>query len=192
MFFGFLGLAALLVMWFLLQSLRSTKPLVYQGRPIEYWFARLPVTPVPPPGVVLGNVRGFIKSTGQYYGSTNLFEDTSLNAMAAFGTNALPFLLARLQGLDSVLEQQVTKAATNAGVAYLPFRRAELERLQAVTALIHAETLTEDARQRIVALCTNSHPDIAAAAAYILNRRKALIATASAPRPQSAEPNGAP
>jgi predicted neuraminidase len=95
-------------------------------------------------------------------------------------------LLARLQGADSIVEKQITAVATNAGAAYLPFRKAELERLQAVTGLIHA-TLTPEARQLIMALRTNSNPDIAAAAAYVLKRRAALGDSASANTTQSAE-----
>ncbi len=123
---------------------------------------------------------------GQQYGGTNLTDRGSIDAIEAFGTNALPYLLARLQGLDSVVEKKITAAATNAGVAYLPFRKAEVERLQAVTGLIHA-TLTPEARQLIMALRTNSNPDIAAAAAYVLKRRAALGDSASANTTQSAE-----
>jgi len=90
------------------------------------------------------------------------------------GTNAQPFLLATLQGFDSVIEKTVTRAATNTGVSYVPFRNADLERLQAVTGLIHVKTLTPEARQVITSLRTNPSPDIASAAAYVLTRRAPL------------------
>jgi hypothetical protein len=150
---------------------QSTKMLSYHGKSIDYWFAQLPVTPVPPPGIDLGNIRGFIKSTGQQYGSTNLADGGAIEAFDTFGTNALPFLLARLRELDSKAEQNLTQAATNAGLNYTPFRNADVERLQAVTALIRAKTLTPEATQTIAALRTNANADVASAARYILDKR---------------------
>jgi hypothetical protein len=188
------GILGALIFFF---TRHAAKPLTYRGRSIEYWFAQLPVTPIPPPGVDLGNVRvhqmnvrGFIKSTGQQYGSTNLLDDAAIDAIAAFGTNAVPFLMARLQGLDSAAEKEITKAATNTGVGYLPFRNADLERLQAVTGLIHVKMMTPEASQSIMSLRTNSNPGIASAAAYVLKRRAALDDSSSADSARSAEPGG--
>jgi len=187
------GILGALIFFF---SRHAAKPLTYRGRSIQYWFAQLPVTPIPPPGVDLGNVRGFmnvrgfIKSTGQQYGSTNLFDDAAIDAIAAFGTNAVPFLMARLQGLDSAAEKEITKAATNTGVGYLPFRNADFERLQAVTGLIHVKMMTPEASQLIMSLRTNSNPGIASAAAYILKRRAALDDSSSADSARNAEPGG--
>jgi hypothetical protein len=65
MLLGIVALAAILTALFFVLTHHTSKPLTYQGKPIEYWFAQLPVTPVPPPGVDFGNVRVFIKSTGQ-------------------------------------------------------------------------------------------------------------------------------
>ena len=42
------------------------------------------------------------------------------------GANALPFLLAKLEGWDSAGERVVTKAAQGTGVRELPFRNADL------------------------------------------------------------------
>ena len=175
---GLVAFAGILGVLLFVLSRQTAKPLTYRDKSIEYWLVQLPVTPVPPPGVDLGNLRGFIKATGQQYGSTNLFDDVALDAMIAFGTNALPFLLMRLQGVDSSMEREVTTMATNAGVGYLPFRNADLERLQAVTGLIHLRTLTPEARQLIASLRTNTNPDIASAADYVLRRRAALDTSA--------------
>jgi hypothetical protein len=187
---GIVALAVILTALFFVLTRHTPKPLTYQGKPIEYWFARLPVTPVPPPGVDLGNVRGFIESMGQRYGSTNLVDAAGLDAITEFGTNALPLLLARLQGADSVIEKAVTRAATNTGVGYLPFRNADLERLQAVTGLIHVKTLTPQARELITSLRTNPNRDIASAAAYILTRRAALGEPLALILERKAEPAG--
>ncbi len=171
---GIVALCGILGILLFVITRRASEPLMYRGKPIEFWVAQLPVTPVPPPGVDLGNVRGFVKAMGQQYGSTNLSDDGSLDAIAAFGTNALPFLLAKLQGLDSVVKTEITKAATKAGVGYLPFRSADLGRLQAVTGLIHLKTLTPETGRTLAALRTNSNPSVASAAAYVLTRRAVL------------------
>ncbi|MHB8519971.1 MAG: hypothetical protein ACYDH9_04365 [Limisphaerales bacterium] len=170
-------LAAILGALILVLTRQTAKSLIYQGKSIEYWFEQLPVTPILPSGVAPAvyqvNVRGFIKSTGQQYGSTNL-SDEAIDVIAALGTNALPFLLAKLQGSDSVVKREVTKAARKAGVGYLPFRNADLERLQAVTGLIHVKTLTPEAGQVLTSLRTNTNPEIASAAVQVLTRRDAL------------------
>ncbi|MHB8520282.1 MAG: hypothetical protein ACYDH9_05940 [Limisphaerales bacterium] len=82
-------LAAILGALILVLTRETAKPLTYQGKSIEYWFKQLPVTPIPPSGVAPGvyqvNVRGFIKATGQQYGSTNVFDDGAIDAIAALG-----------------------------------------------------------------------------------------------------------
>jgi hypothetical protein len=175
------GLVVLIVLLIGLLAVRYNKPrpLTYSGKPLEYWFAQLPVTPVPPPGIDLGNVQGFVKNMGQTYGGNGPSGGDSITAIGSFGTNAIPFLLRKLQGIDSAIEQTVTRAATNAGVSYLPFRKAELERLQAVTGLIHTTSLPSDAQQTLVALRASTNRDIASAATYILTRRATLDAAPS-------------
>lgn len=95
----FLGIVVLValslaVLLFLLPK-TAPKPLTYRGKNIDYWFSQLPVTPVPPPGIDLGNVQGFVKSMGQQYGDTNATGGGAIEAFNAFGTNAEPFLIAR-------------------------------------------------------------------------------------------------
>jgi len=108
------GLLVLIVLLIGLLAVRYKKPrpLTFSGKPLEYWFAQLPVTPVPPPGIDLGNVQGFVKNMGQTYGGNNSSGGNSIAAISSFGTNAIPFLLRKLQGIDSAIEQTVTRAAT--------------------------------------------------------------------------------
>jgi len=75
---------------------------------------------------------------------------------------------------DSIIDKTFTRTATNSGLGYLPFRNGDLERLQAVTGLIHMQTLTPEARQLITSLRTNAARDIASAAGYVLKSRAAL------------------
>src|SRR5262245_51882530 len=90
-------LAGLLVLFALIGLLfvgyKKPRPLIYLGKPLEYWFAQLPVTPVPPPGIDLGNVQGFVKNMGQTYGGNGPSGGDSITAISSFGTNAIPFLL---------------------------------------------------------------------------------------------------
>jgi hypothetical protein len=185
---GVVALAGLLAVLLLALKRGTSKPLTYQGKTMDYWFTRLPVTPVPPPGVDMGNVQGFVKSKGQQYGGNGASDSTGIEAFTAFGTNALPFLLARLQSTDSGVERNVVRAATNSGIGYLPFRAAQLERLQAVTGLIHLKTITPEARQLLTALRTNSDHDLASAAGFVLKRRAALGDVAAPARERKAEP----
>jgi hypothetical protein len=47
------GIVGALVL-FLTRARDAAKPLTYRDRTIEDWFAQMPVTPLPPPGVDLG------------------------------------------------------------------------------------------------------------------------------------------
>ena len=77
--------------------------------------------------------------------------------MAAFGTNAVPFLLDRLKGVDSKLELKIAEVATKSGPIPLPFRNADIERLQAVTALIFEPTSEERIALRLRDSATGSY-----------------------------------
>jgi len=114
---------------------------------------------------------------GQQYGSTALGDTNAIEALQFFGTNAVPLLLRKLQEHDSIIERKTTQIATKAGVNSLPFRKADLERYQAVTGLIRIKSLPPDALQSISALSTNSHQEVAWAASYILKHRAALNPT---------------
>jgi len=148
----------------------------YQDRPLSYWFTQLPVTPVlfPPQDVYSVNVVGFMNVGGQQYGSRAIGDTNAIEALQFFGTNAVPLLLRKLQERDFIIEKEVSKIASQAGVKSLPFRKADLERYQAVTGLINLKSLPPDALQLISVLSTNSHQEIAWAASYVLKRRAAI------------------
>jgi len=158
--------------------LRTREEVTYRHRSLSYWFTQLPVTPVlfPPENVYSVNVVGFMNVGGQQYGSTALGDTNAIEALQFFGTNAVPLLLRKLQEHDSIIEQKTTQIATKAGVNSLPFRKADLERYQAVTGLIRIKSLPPDALQSISALSTNSHQEVAWAASYVLKHRAALNA----------------
>ena len=156
-----------LTFWLFLRS-GGSKELRYQGQPIGYWFAQLPVT------VVSSRTVARIDSgtiLGQVYGSTNVTSG-SFAAFDRFGTNAVPFLLEKLQGSDSVIEQKATWIVWRYTSKPLPVRNAIAERGQSVTALIHLKELSTNAVQALDRLSTNAEPDVARAAKYILNTRR--------------------
>ena len=160
--------AILLVSFLLLSPKPSLEPtpLTHLGQPAEFWFAKIPVT------IVGAGARGYMNVLGQEYGPTNLANVSGVAAFDAMGTNAVNYLLAKLEGTDSLPEKAVTSAATKARIESLPFRNAETERSQAVTALIDIKLLPPDARTRLEQLGSNSElKDVAVAAAYILKCR---------------------
>ena len=109
---------------------------------------------------------------GQAYGPTNIANVGGVEAFDAMGTNAVGYLLSKLEGTDSLPEKALTSAATKVHMKSLPFRNAEIERMQAVTALTDIELLPPDAQARLKQLSTNTElKDVAAAAAYILKCR---------------------
>lgn len=133
------------------------------------------MTIVPTEGGSDPGAMGFATSLGQNYGSANPNEVDGIKAFNAMGTDALPYLLDKLQGTDNVLEKALTKAATKTSVPTIPFRNAELERLQAVTALIALENVTPEAHRTLVEMSNGDQTnEIARAASFILKRRAAL------------------
>ena len=176
-----LTISAAAIVLFLI--LRTQEGLTYRHRSLSYWFTQLPVTPVLflPENVYSVNVVGFMNVGGQQYGSTSLGDTDAIEALQFFGTNADPLLLRKLQEHDSIIEQKTTQIASKAGVNSLPFRKADLERYQAVTGLIRIKSLPPGALQSISALSTNSHQEVAWAASYVLKHRAALNATEKDP-----------
>lgn len=150
-------------------------PLTYLEQPADYWLAKVPMTIVPTERGSDTKAVGFATSHGQNYGSANPNEVDGITAFKAMGTNALPYLLGKLQGTDNVLERALTKAAAKTSVPTVPFRLAELERLQAVTALIALEHIPTEAHRTLVESSNGDQTnEIARSASFILKRRATL------------------
>jgi len=140
--------------------------LAHLGQPADYWFARIPIT------IAGFGGRSYVNAMGQQYGPTNMADVSGVEAFNVMGTNAVGYLLSKLEGTDSLPEKALTSAATKVQMTSLPFRNAETERMQAVTALIDLWVLPPGAQTRLEQLSTNSESkDVAEAAAYILNYR---------------------
>jgi len=133
------------------------------------------MTIIPADGLSNPGAVGFATSLGQRYGRTNPNEADGIAAFNAMGTNALPYLLGKLRGTDTILERALTTAATKASVSSIPFRDAQLERLQAVTALTALEHIPTEAHRTLVELSNGDQTnEIARSASFILKRRATL------------------
>ncbi len=80
--------------------------------------------------------------------------------------------MAKLTAKDFILEQQARRLLAKAGVRRLPFRYSYLEREQAVTGLVLLEELPPDAEQELVNLSTNTDPELAGFASWMLRGRQ--------------------
>jgi hypothetical protein len=144
----------------------GSKPLSYQGHPIDYWFARLPLTVV----TTNGTMRlGSLTTAGQKYGDTN-GNSQALAAFDSFGTTAIPFLLAKFQDEDSWLENKTAQVALKFDPKSRPFRIAQFERAQSVSALIQLGEIPPDASRTLAHLTNNALPEIARSAKYLLSQ----------------------
>jgi hypothetical protein len=140
--------------------------LIYQGRSIDYWFAQLPVTMVTPEGGVLTG--GSLTAFGQQYGNQ---QETSLSfaALDSLGIDAIPYLVTKLVGKDSVIEQSARDLAWKAQMKPFPTRMAAIESFQAVTGLIHLRKLPDETVQMLTNMSKAPESQLAAAAKYILS-----------------------
>jgi hypothetical protein len=140
--------------------------LKYQGRSIDYWFTQLP------PTIVSSEVSMTAKSftvLGQEYGNT-VDSSMSLEAFDSFGIDAIPYLVTKFLGEDSVIEQSARDLARKAQIKSFPTRMAKIESCQAVTGLIHLKQLPAETVQMLTDLSKDPNLPHAPPAKYILER----------------------
>jgi len=144
----------------------SNQKLTFQDLSIDHWFTQLPLTFVQTNNLVFFSQAMSIATQRQTYGTTN--KDNLSQVYAAFdsfGTNAIPYLLRKLQQDDSVARKQLARLAMKLGVRCIPFRAASAERAQAVTGLIRIkEQLPSSTLQVLSNLSVNSKAEIGCAA----------------------------
>jgi hypothetical protein len=160
-------LAVLLLLIPLMKGGRFRNDLLYRNEPIANWFKRLPVT-VLVPGVEV-NATGFMNVTGQQYGDA-MGDPSATEAFQFFGTNAVPFLIEKLGSQDSAIQVKATELAEKASVKSLPFRQADIERSQAVTALLNVKPFPAEAIPPLFSLTRNTNDAVAWAAFSVLKR----------------------
>jgi|SRR5580704_5066845 hypothetical protein len=168
------GLAAALVLFFLAKG--DSGP-YYEGKPLRsYWFRQLILT-MPPPSSGVGFYMQRIEmltQKGHQYGHYRESPIVITNAIVAMGTNCIPFLMEKLGGHDSSLRLHIEKWMNAVRISRTPWRDADLERSQAMTALIilgEKGLLPEDAVKRIRTLSQDKDPGVAASAKWVLQTR---------------------
>ena len=157
---------------------------LYKGKRLSNWCTQLPAlviigtSPSGPVSVLIfrGGTNGIILSTSTQGGSTgwsrmsgvritgntpftNLASsaDGQKEAVAAvrgMGSNAVPFLMAKLKTEDTKLKVQVQKWAFKIGIKKPLFESALVERGRAAGGLLYV-SLTEEARRELGSLATN-------------------------------------
>jgi hypothetical protein len=99
--------------------------------------------------------------------ATELSED-SIRAIAAIGTNAIPFVMAKLNARDSPFKLQIQKWAHKLGVKRPLIEDAAVDRGRAVTALVYLPSIPEQTLSQLRTLTTNSDIRVASEAKAIL------------------------
>lgn len=130
--------------------LGSNEP-TYGGRPLSYWFNELP------PTLVRGSSAGVAQQVsmgGRKYGAQHEKPQTSLAAITGIGMKGLPFLLRKLGRREAPVTRWIEGWAVRFGVKRTLFPNPELQRAQAVTAVLALSPLPPSAVEQIRRLDT--------------------------------------
>jgi hypothetical protein len=148
----------------------------YQGKSLAYWVNELPLTgpmfpanrptfPAKPfrqveshfVAALMMNDRG-TNFDGTTYGSIAETPNASLKAVLALGTNAIPFLLRRLEQPNRrswIFQRWIQIVASRIGIKRRLFHVDGFEKEQAITGLLALSPLSADAVRQIEYLSTN-------------------------------------
>ncbi len=171
-----LGLTA----WGIVRAVWPSLP-SYNGQSISVWFQKLPLIKPSPYIPVYGQTGGYVSYNldrylsigrvdqytyfGRKYGSTN----ESLQAMAAvqsMGTNGLPFLMKKFRQQDSRLVWWAEHHLWKVGLTRSLLRSHNVEREQALTALLILSPLPPAHVQELKRMRDDSDQRISAAASF--------------------------
>jgi hypothetical protein len=143
----------------------DSKPLLYSGHPLGYWFNELPMT-----FVSAGTVNSVeqMDAFGSKYGSQRERPGVSVAAIRNIGTQGLPFLIRKLERRETPIERWAQTCAFKCGVKRLLFPNREVQRAQAVTALLALSPLPPDAISKLRVLSKNNTNSVGLSAAYLL------------------------
>jgi hypothetical protein len=144
---------------------RSSGEPTHKGRPLSYWFHELP------PTIINGTVPAtaeMMSVGGRDYGAKHEKPSASIAAVRDMSPRALPFLIRKLQRRQTKAMTRIEKCASMCGAKQSFFLNPDMERAQAVTALLAIEPLPPESILQLRKL-TNSRTNIAAPLAdYIL------------------------
>jgi hypothetical protein len=143
----------------------GSKPPLYSGHPLGYWFNELPMTFVS--AGTVGSAEQMDEG-GRKYGSQREKHGVSLAAIRNIGTQGLPYLIRKLERRETPIEHWAQTCAFKCGAKRLLFPNREVQRAQAVTALLALSPLPPDAISKLRFLSKNSTNSVGLSAAYLL------------------------
>ena len=161
---GLVSGSCLLVAFAIIGLWTPSRPPAYNGHTISYWFHELPLTTVGAQSVGMAEV---IDIAGQKYGCLHERPRASLTAIQEIGTNGLPFIIRKLSRRVAPLAKRIDVWLVTHGKRPL-FVNVEVERRQAVTALLALGSLPPEATLQLRKLSGSGTNSISLAANYVL------------------------
>jgi hypothetical protein len=143
----------------------GSKQPMYSGHPLGYWFNELPMTFV---GAGTVGSAEQMDEGGRKYGSQRERPGVSVTAIRDIGTRGLPYFIRKLERLETPIEHWAQTCASKCGVKRLLFPNREVQRAQAVTALLALGPLPPDAISKLHVLSKNNTNRVGLSAAYLL------------------------
>ena len=138
----------------------------YKGQPLAYWFAQLP-NDVPGPGI---------------WWNPRSRNQSAEAAIRYYGTNALPFVFAKLTQPDNPTRERIWSFAFRFHIERaLPWGTVLTERGQAVHALELLCPLPQWVVEKLLVLTFDKDPLLASAAETVLDEHKYLQSTKRVP-----------
>ena len=148
--------------------LPSKQP-TYRGQPISYWFSELPLTLVRGQ-VVMSAER--IETGDRKYGAQREKPEIAVAAIQEIGVKGLPFIMRKFSRRQTPIREWLQARASWCGVKRSLFPNPELERAQAVTALVALKSLPPQVMSQLHDLSGNGTNSIALSAAHVLTARR--------------------
>ena len=143
----------------------TIKQPAYDGHPMSYWFNELPATIIRGGSVLSSEL---IDAGGRKYGAQREKANDSVAAIQGIGAKGLPFIIWKLGRREPLLAKWLQACFSKVGVKRSLFPNPEIERAQAVTALLALDSLPPEATRQLRELSSNAASSIAQSAAYVL------------------------
>ncbi|MDB6064411.1 MAG: hypothetical protein JWR26_619 [Pedosphaera sp.] len=147
----------------------------YNGHPLSYWLNELPISYAIEPSTSRGMGMWLTKFErmdmgGRHYGSQNEKPNDSISAIRQIGTKGLPFIISRIKRHQSPIKGWIQRCALKLGIKRALFAEPdiEVERGQALTALLALPTLPPDVVAELSKLSKSNTNSIGLSASYVI------------------------
>ena len=143
----------------------------HDGKRLSYWFHEMPLVvayglPLPHEAAIMRQYNRF--DIGKHYGAHHETPAAVFRAVRTLGTNAFPYIFAKLARREFPLQKAIEHWAGKCGIRHSPFEDRLAERAQATMALLCLSPLPPYALNQLHRLTKNKDDQIAAAAKYVL------------------------